>query len=112
MARDDGEIEPRMRPGQLSRLGFLGPGERLADVLARDEATMRELGLSCTQRAGVLADLLGRAEGSPRRRTTVDQRFDVSVTVFKGFQLCLWAATPHRASATWPVARGSRPWTG
>jgi hypothetical protein len=93
---DAGEIEARMRPGRLSRLGFLGPDEHLADVLARDEATMRDLGLSHIQLAGILADLLGRAEGSPRRRITVDQRFDVSVTIYKGFQLCPWAASPHR----------------
>jgi hypothetical protein len=94
--RDADEIEARMRPGRLSRLGFLGPDEHLADVLARDEATMRDLDLSYTQVAGVLADLFGRAESSPRRRVTVDQRFDVSVTVYKGFQLCPWAASPHR----------------
>jgi hypothetical protein len=93
---DAGEIEARMRPGRLSRLGFLGPDERLTDVLARDETTMRDLGLSYTRVAGVLADLLGRAEGSPRRRVTADQRFDVSITVYKGFQLCPWAASPHR----------------
>jgi hypothetical protein len=93
---DADEIEARMRPGRLSRLGFLGPDERLADVLARDEATMRDLGLSYTQVAGVLTDLLGRAEGSPGRRVIVDQRFDVSVAVYKGFQLCPWAASPHR----------------
>lgn len=86
-----------MRPGRLSRLGFLGPDERLAEVLARDEATMRDLGLSYTQVAGVLADLLGRAEASPGRRVTVDQRYDVSITVFKGFQLCPWAPRPHRS---------------
>ena len=67
-SRGAAEIELLMRPGRLSRLGFLGPDESLADVLARDEATMRDLGLSCTQFAGVLADLLSRAEGSPRRR--------------------------------------------
>jgi hypothetical protein len=86
-----------MRPGRLSSLGFLGPDERLTDVLARDEATMRALGLSYTQVAGVLADLLGRAEASRGRRVTVDERFDVSITVFKGFQLCPWAASPHRS---------------
>jgi len=91
------EIEALMRPGRLSQLGFLGPDERLADVLARDEATMRDLGLSYTQVASVLAVLLGRAEASPGRRVTVAERYDVSVTVFKGFQLCPWAASPHRS---------------
>jgi hypothetical protein len=103
---DAGEIEARMRPGRLSRLGFLGPDERLADVLARDEATMRDLGLSYTQVAGVLADLLGRAEASPGRRVTVHERYDVSITVFKGFQLCPWAASPHRGQCE--AAGGTR----
>lgn len=93
---DADEIEARMRPGRLSQLGFLGPRERLTDVLARDDETMRELGLSHAQMAGVLADLLGRAEERPARRVTVDRHFDVSVTVFKGFQICPWAASPHR----------------
>jgi hypothetical protein len=93
---DPDEIEARMRPGRLSRLGFLGPDERLTDVLASDEAIMRDLGLSYSQVAGVLADLLGRAEESPGRRVTVGQRFAVSITVFKGFQICPWAASPHR----------------
>jgi hypothetical protein len=103
---DADEIEARMRPGRLSRLGFLGPDERLTDVLARDEATMRDLGLSYTQVAGALADLLGPAVGSPSRRITVDQRIDISVTVYKGFQLCPWAANPHRGQCD--VAGGPR----
>lgn len=94
---DADEIEMRMRPGRLSRLGFLGTDERLADVLARDEATMRDLGLSYSRVAGVLANLLGRAEGNPSRRVTVGRRFDVSVTVNKGFQLCPWTADLHRS---------------
>jgi hypothetical protein len=95
-----------MLPGRLSRLGFLGPHERLADVLARDEATMRVLGLSHAQVAGALADLLGQAEASPSHRVTVDQRFDASVTVYKGFQLCPWAADPRRSQCE--VAGGPR----
>lgn len=100
------EIEARMRPGRLSRLGFLGPDERLTDVLARDEATMRGLGLSYAQVAGALADLLGQAEGSPGRRVMEDRRFDVSVTVYKGFQLCPWAVNPHRSQCS--MAGGPR----
>jgi hypothetical protein len=95
-ASDASEIEALMRPGRLSQLGFLGPDERLATVLARDEATMRGLGLSYAQVAGALGDLLSQAEASLGRRVTVDERFHVSVTVYKGFQLCPWAADPRR----------------
>jgi hypothetical protein len=42
------EVERRMRPGAWSRVGFLGPEERLEDVLAADTRTLERLGLSRT----------------------------------------------------------------
>jgi hypothetical protein len=30
------ELEARMQPGAFSKAGFLGPGERLADVIESD----------------------------------------------------------------------------
>jgi hypothetical protein len=40
-----GRIEQLLRPGVLSEAGFLGPDERLADVLARDANTLAALGV-------------------------------------------------------------------
>lgn len=40
------ELERRMRPGAWSQSGFLGPTERLEDVLAADARTLDELGVT------------------------------------------------------------------
>jgi hypothetical protein len=86
-----------MRPGRFSTEGFLGPDERLADVLARDDATVRGLHLSHGQLAEGLGTLLSAAEADPARSASIDGRFRVAVTVYKGFQICPWAADPrHR----------------
>jgi hypothetical protein len=89
-----------MRPGRFSVQGFLGPDERLADVLARDAAAVRDLRLSHAQLAGALAELLAQATVNPTRRVSVDRRFLVAVTTYKGFQICPWAADPHRQQCT------------
>jgi len=52
------ELERRMRPGAWSDCGFLGATERLSDVLAADERTLCELGVSCEELAGTLTLLL------------------------------------------------------
>lgn len=54
-------IERRMLPGQISRIGFLAPGERLADVIARDEKTCAARGITPRQIADRLETLVGRA---------------------------------------------------
>lgn len=56
------QIEGCMRPGRLSAKGFLGQDESLADVIARDDATLRRLGISHEQIANALEELLAAAE--------------------------------------------------
>ena len=55
------ELERRMRPGGFSSVGFLGPTESLEAVLARDDQTLKELGLSHDQVANALEDVLRSA---------------------------------------------------
>lgn len=55
-------IEHRMLPGQSSGIGFLTQGERLADIIARDETTCAVRGISPRQIADRLETLVGRAK--------------------------------------------------
>jgi len=90
------EVESRMRPGRYSVAGFLGPGERLADVLERDDATVRGLGLTHRWLAEVLREVLSAASAGGGRRATVGGRFRAVLTAYKGFQICPWAVDPRR----------------
>jgi hypothetical protein len=53
-------LERRMRPGAWSVCGFLGETESLCEVIATDDATMSDLGLTCPELAEPLG-LLVRA---------------------------------------------------
>lgn len=72
---DVDQLAARMRPGRLSGKGFLGPDESLADVIAGDDRTLRQLGISHEQIAAALEELLvaaGRMEDAmpwPQRST-------------------------------------------
>jgi hypothetical protein len=90
------ELEARMRPGAFSQLGFLGPHERLGDVLTRDAETVRILGVTCEAIAERLKTLIEHALDSPRKRARVQQHFDVSLEQYKGFQICPWSSAPHQ----------------
>ena len=57
-------IEDRMRPGRWSRAGFLGPTERLHDVIERDARTVLGLGVTHVQIAGALDRLLDGASSA------------------------------------------------
>jgi hypothetical protein len=52
------EIEKRMRPGQWSSGGFLGPHESLESVIAQDAETLKRLRVSCGQIAAALNQVL------------------------------------------------------
>jgi hypothetical protein len=56
---DTQELERRMRPRAWSHEGFLGPYERLEDVLRADRQTLEELELEPSQLADTLDCLLG-----------------------------------------------------
>jgi hypothetical protein len=107
----DSEIEARMRPGAFSKSGFLGPDERLADVIAADAHTLRRLHLDYVQIAAGIEALLAAAEASPARRASVGQ-LECRVQVYQGFQICPWARDPRRGqcSAGQGVRHGSIDW--
>ena len=69
-AIDTAELERRMRPGGWSAGGFLGHNEQLADVLAADERTLAELGLTRDE----IADPLSVLSGAPVISLTEDPK--------------------------------------
>jgi hypothetical protein len=72
-----GWTEDRMAPGRWSRAGFLGPTERLQDVIDRDARTLQRLGLEHAQLADALDRLLTRAfRASADRIRQADARFE------------------------------------
>jgi hypothetical protein len=89
------EVEARMAPGEFSREGFLGPGERLEVVLREDAELVVRLGLSHAELAGPLDELLTAAKASRLRRARRGIVM-VSVEVFRGFQLCPWSPQPPK----------------
>ena len=93
-----------MRPGAFSQRGFLGEHERLADVLGADAGTLAELGLSREDLAGPLDRLLDAGEAARGRSARIDDRLDIGIEVFTGFQICPWAPDPNRGQC--PAAGG------
>jgi hypothetical protein len=88
-----------MRPGAFSQGGFLGPGERLDEVLARDRQTLAELGLSHAELASPLDGLLDVAESTNRHRARIGD-LEARIELTTGFQICPWAPDPHHAQCT------------
>jgi hypothetical protein len=84
-------VEARMRPGRLSRTGFLGPRESLRDVMAADAKAMQRIGVNFDALGQRLARLLDAALESPDRRASVGGRYYVGIQQFLGFQICPWA---------------------
>jgi len=87
------KLEKDMRPGALSRSGFLGRDESLLEVLAADNRfvvdehglTHQELALHLRVLAAVgLRQLLKKADGSPV--TYHGRRFRVEVALARGYQ--------------------------
>jgi hypothetical protein len=58
-------LERRMRPGADSRMGFLGHGEVLEEVIAQDAETLDNLGISYEQLAAAIEDVLTAAMKAP-----------------------------------------------
>ena len=88
------EIEARMRPGNFSQVGFLGPAESLAHVLEVDARTLKELGVNEQALADSLGQLLEAAVASKRTVTHIG-RYKVRLQRYKGVQICPFAPQPH-----------------
>lgn len=89
------ELESRMRPGRLSQGGFLGINERLTEVLTCDDQTLQALHITYEELANSLERLLRAALAVSSRPVRVDNRFEVQITKYNGFQLCPWTLNPH-----------------
>jgi len=96
-------IEENMRPGAFSDSGFLGPHERLVDVVRRDERQLAKLALTTEQIADRLESIVLQAyrlrdlrdQEDPGSSPTmlyelgiVEGRYEVMHTQFFGFQEC------------------------
>jgi hypothetical protein len=92
---DTKELEARMRPGKLSQGGFLGINEKLNEVLSRDREILSALGLTYKELADQLERFIQAGVSARGRPTHVDNRFEVQVTMYNGFQLCPWTPNPH-----------------
>jgi hypothetical protein len=97
-------VEDRMRPGAFSAGGFLGETEQLDDVIERDASTLAALGVSPTDLAGRLREILG--EALARSRSVVDQEtcdvgpFRVSWVQWRGIQQCPWGCQTETSWAS------------
>ena len=81
------DLEKVMRPGQLSRAGFLGKDERLLDVLAADnQLVVEQLGLTHQQLARHLHVLGAIGKREKNEFVYHGRRYKVSLVAARGFQ--------------------------
>ncbi len=103
---DIAELEARMRPGALSRAGFLGPSESLRAVMAADDLVMKQAGQTFEAVATALEVLISAAAASPRHGVTVDGKHHIRVQQYLGFQICPWSPDPNHAQCSMGEAKG------
>jgi hypothetical protein len=104
-------IEARMRPGGLSSGGFLGPNERLADVLDRDRTTLDDLGLTASALAEALAALLEPPLLARQSAARIGHH-SIRLKRYKGSQRCPFLDDPDsiRCEAAGGVRLASVDW--
>jgi hypothetical protein len=95
-----------MRPGAWDPAGFLAPGDSLADVLARDSATLHRLGIEPSQLGGRLEDLLRAGAGSDALLPADVGECEVELRRQRGLITCPWAPEEHEAC---PIGSSGRP---
>jgi hypothetical protein len=94
------ELEARLRPGGFSQQGFLGPRERLVDVVAQDGARLARRGVTYDEVASRLEGFIERGEQNRERWVRVEHDARVYVVVYKGYQLCPWSVEPDDGQCT------------
>jgi len=112
------EVEARMRPGEFSQTGFLGPNESLRDVLGTDARALSDLGVTASALSAGLRELLETAIASKQTVTRVGH-YKVKVRRYKGSQICPFAPQPFEnpcpggdtwlASIDWDIRNTRRP---
>jgi hypothetical protein len=85
------ELERRMQPGGWSQEGFLTPEQPLAQVMAADAASLRQLGVTAEEIANSLEHLLERGAHSDRFRSVHIEQFQVQITHSHKMRTCPWA---------------------
>lgn len=82
-------VQQNMRPGRITRDGFLGAdGRKLVEILIEDDATVKRMGLAheqIAQRMRVLRDAGARGLGGV---VTVEGHFEVQVNSVRGRLPC------------------------
>lgn len=76
-----------MRPGVMSRAGFLGRSESLREVMTQDDADLTRIGVAFEDLAVALNSLLAQGHVSTEYRATLTQ--------YLGPQICPWSPNPH-----------------
>lgn len=71
---DLAELEQRLRPGQASTLGFLGPNESLTEILEQDAQTLQAHGLTHPEVAAALELILAEVLEQRQRHLFSDNR--------------------------------------
>jgi len=106
------ELENRMRPGQFSEKGFLGPSERLMDVLETDEKRLKELGVTYEELADALQRIIEEGDRKRGQNVKVNDKFVVKIEAYTGFQMCPFSPDPHhfQCMAAGGVRFGSLDW--
>jgi hypothetical protein len=86
------KIQEAMRPGRLTKTGFLGSDSRpLADILAEDEATVTRLGLTHAAIATRMAYFREKGEAGLGLAVDVPPHFEVRVDGVRGRLPCPFA---------------------
>jgi len=83
-------LEESMRPGKLSKGGFLGEHEKLEDVLKADDETVQRLGLTHKKIAARLQYFIEAVACPTRSGVLVDGKYLVGGEEYWGGQGCPW----------------------
>lgn len=82
-------LEDKMQPGVMSTTGFLKKGEKLMDVLKRDNATLKQLQLDPKSLAFRLDELFKRVQNFDDYTARMEQRgIEMFILQTRGFQEC------------------------
>ena len=82
--------ESLLKPGKSSQEGFLGEDEKLAEVIASDEATLKKMGIDFEQIANRIEYFIKAVPYPTRTPKIVDECYEVVGTVWRGMQECPW----------------------
>jgi len=83
-------IKESMKPGKLSRGGFLGENEKLNEVLKEDNETVKRLGVTHEQIASRIEYFINVIGYPSREGKLIDGKYLVGGIAWRGGQKCPW----------------------